>query len=246
MAQSIEFHVSTNDGSQFIFPIAPEKVSITLEGRTIPYTALRTGTYPIPAGRQPEMIEFTAIFPGRGRTDLYNVAQKGAFPEAVTGWVDPQNYIHVFETALNADQMQVYLLCADLGVAAWYRVESTRQDFDETFAFGDVSYTLRFSERRVPTVSATTATGNPISASPSDFAPTSAGLVPGQDIIQPPAPNSDGLPHSGQTYTMQSGDTLSGISVRAYGDDSHASAIASANGITDPSTILPGQALSLP
>ncbi|MGH9754369.1 MAG: LysM peptidoglycan-binding domain-containing protein [Blastocatellia bacterium] len=51
---------------------------------------------------------------------------------------------------------------------------------------------------------------------------------------------------SGLTYTVKSGDTLSHIAKRFYGDANHYHQIASANGIANPDQIDVGQELKLP
>jgi nucleoid-associated protein YgaU len=51
---------------------------------------------------------------------------------------------------------------------------------------------------------------------------------------------------SGLTYTVKSGDTLSHIAKRFYGDANHYHQIAAANGISNPDRINVGQVLKLP
>jgi nucleoid-associated protein YgaU len=51
---------------------------------------------------------------------------------------------------------------------------------------------------------------------------------------------------SGLTYTVKSGDTLSKIARRFYGDANHYHQIAAANGIANPDRIDVGQVLKLP
>jgi len=51
---------------------------------------------------------------------------------------------------------------------------------------------------------------------------------------------------SGLTYTVKSGDTLSHIAKRFYGDTNHYHQIAAANGIANPDQIDVGQELKLP
>ena len=51
---------------------------------------------------------------------------------------------------------------------------------------------------------------------------------------------------SGMTYTVVSGDTLSKIAKRFYGEANHYHQIASANGIANPDLIKVGQELKLP
>lgn len=58
------------------------------------------------------------------------------------------------------------------------------------------------------------------------------------------------LPIPGQSYTVQSGDTLSSIAARAYGDDTLWPKIKAANQSTlksaDPDTIFPGEIINIP
>lgn len=51
---------------------------------------------------------------------------------------------------------------------------------------------------------------------------------------------------SGSTYTVVSGDTLSKIAKRFYGDANHYHAIAEASGISNPDHIEVGQEVTLP
>jgi nucleoid-associated protein YgaU len=51
---------------------------------------------------------------------------------------------------------------------------------------------------------------------------------------------------AGLTYTVKSGDTLSKIAKRFYGDVNHYQQIAAANGIPNPDLIKVGQELKLP
>lgn len=51
---------------------------------------------------------------------------------------------------------------------------------------------------------------------------------------------------SGLTYTVVSGDTLSKIAKRFYGDAGHYNAIAKASGIDNPDKINVGQVITLP
>ena len=50
----------------------------------------------------------------------------------------------------------------------------------------------------------------------------------------------------GSNYTVQQGDTLYSIAQQAYGDGNQWPIIASANNISDPNHILPGQVLYIP
>ncbi len=50
----------------------------------------------------------------------------------------------------------------------------------------------------------------------------------------------------GSNYTVQQGDTLSGIAQQAYGDGNQYQVIANANHITDPNLIYAGQVLFIP
>ncbi|MFG6358175.1 MAG: LysM peptidoglycan-binding domain-containing protein [Acetatifactor sp.] len=48
------------------------------------------------------------------------------------------------------------------------------------------------------------------------------------------------------SYVIQPGDTLTGISIRQYGNDSHVQAICELNGIANPDNIQTGQKILLP
>ncbi|WP_454561307.1 LysM peptidoglycan-binding domain-containing protein [Mycobacterium haemophilum] len=61
------------------------------------------------------------------------------------------------------------------------------------------------------------------------------------DAISEPAPKP-----AARTYTVVSGDTLSAIAERFYGDGSKYGVIADANGVPNPDLIYPGQVLTIP
>jgi nucleoid-associated protein YgaU len=53
-------------------------------------------------------------------------------------------------------------------------------------------------------------------------------------------------PPAVKTYTVVSGDTLSAISERFYGDGNRYQQIADASGVSNPDLIHPGQGLTIP
>ena len=61
-----------------------------------------------------------------------------------------------------------------------------------------------------------------------------------------PSPSPSGSAVAPKTYVVQSGDTLYGIAMSLGLGDNGAQELATLNGITDPSTIRPGQVLKLP
>ena len=77
-------------------------------------------------------------------------------------------------------------------------------------------------------------------ATPTVIAKVSPTTQPSQQV---PA---TGAEISGSTYTVQRGDTLWDISVRAYGDGYHWTQIAQLNNLADPNLIFSGNKLQLP
>lgn len=69
-----------------------------------------------------------------------------------------------------------------------------------------------------------------------------APVAPPAEQPKPPAENTP----SQTTYTVKSGDTLSGIATKFYGDSSKWTLIAQANGIKDPTKLKIGQVLQIP
>lgn len=75
---------------------------------------------------------------------------------------------------------------------------------------------------------------------------------PQQPTNESPAPaespdaNASQAPPGTKTYEVQPGDTLRGIAEHFYKDASLDDLIATANGITDPASIRPGQVLTIP
>ena len=68
------------------------------------------------------------------------------------------------------------------------------------------------------------------------------------DIVADIKVTGGGAPaaQAGKTYTVQSGDTLSKIAKRFYGDANHYHQIAKASGIDNPDRIDVGQEVTLP
>jgi nucleoid-associated protein YgaU len=80
-------------------------------------------------------------------------------------------------------------------------------------------------------------------------APPAPDPAPAADEQPAPAPESAPAPApepAVRTYTVVSGDTLSAIAQRFYGDGSEYQQIADANGIANPDLIHPGQVLTIP
>lgn len=131
-------------------------------------------------------------------------------------------------------------------------------------ALSDISRTLESQEAEEalaetenvdagPTAAEPTA-AEPTATEPAATEPTAAEEQPAEEAEQeepqeePPqeaqeAAAEDAIP---ETYTVQKGDTLLGISRRIYGRDDQIDAICSLNGIDDSDRILAGQKLLLP
>jgi LysM repeat protein len=78
-----------------------------------------------------------------------------------------------------------------------------------------------------------------------DVAPEPAATPQAAPEPTPQAAPAPAAP-AAQTYTVVSGDTLSAISKRFYGDANQYMRIAQANGIPNPDRIFPGQQLTIP
>ncbi|MDQ3205501.1 MAG: LysM and BON domain-containing protein [Pseudomonadota bacterium] len=101
---------------------------------------------------------------------------------------------------------------------------------------GNVDGIARVDDRlRVGAASATTSPG------PGASSPAAAGVAHS-------SPGSAGGAWNSRTYTVESGDTLSGIAKQLYGDASKYPAIFEANKpmLKDPDEIYPGQVLRIP
>lgn len=77
-------------------------------------------------------------------------------------------------------------------------------------------------------------------ASPSESA------APSPSPSESPSPSPSGSPVAAKTYVVQAGDTLYGIAMTLGLGPNGVQELATLNGITDPSTIRPGQVLKLP
>ena len=82
-------------------------------------------------------------------------------------------------------------------------------------------------------------------ASSGSSSPGSPGTPPGGSAPQPNQPPGGTNNACGSSYTVQSGDTLSNVALRCYGDANKWSCICSANGLSDCDVIYPGQILTL-
>lgn len=76
---------------------------------------------------------------------------------------------------------------------------------------------------------------------PATASPAAGGGGGGGEATDP-----EGETEGGQTYTVESGDTLASIAAEFYGDASLDDFLAEANGITDPESLAVGQELVIP
>ena len=76
--------------------------------------------------------------------------------------------------------------------------------------------------------------------------PPPASASPGAAGAEEDATDPTGETEGGQTYVVQSGDTLASIAAEYYGDASLDDFLAEANGITDPESLAVGQRLVIP
>lgn len=76
--------------------------------------------------------------------------------------------------------------------------------------------------------------------------PTSASPATGGGGGEDAATDPEGETEGGETYTVQSGDTLASIAAEFYGDASLDDYLAEVNGITDPESLAVGQELTIP
>ncbi|MDT5181868.1 MAG: hypothetical protein QOI29_26 [Mycobacterium sp.] len=102
-----------------------------------------------------------------------------------------------------------------------------------------------------PAWSSKTETADPPPPAPEDEAPEVAPAAeeapaPAPEPEVEPAPPPPPPPPAPRTYTVVSGDTLSAISERFYGDGSKYQVIADASGVSNPDLIHPGQVLTIP
>jgi nucleoid-associated protein YgaU len=73
-----------------------------------------------------------------------------------------------------------------------------------------------------------------------------AEALPQDTAPAPDEPDEEPARPPGDTYVVQSGDTLQSIATQFYEDASLAHVIAEANGLTDPSLLTPGSELIIP
>lgn len=110
-------------------------------------------------------------------------------------------------------------------------------DFDEVVAERD-DLEAQVSDLESDLAAALEPTPPPASASPA------AGGGGGEDAGE--ATDPEGETEGGETYTVESGDTLASIAEEFYGDASLDDYLAEANGITDPESLAVGQQLTIP
>lgn len=113
-----------------------------------------------------------------------------------------------------------------------------QSDYDEVVAERD-DLEAQVSDLESDLAAALEPTPPPASASP---AAGGGGGTAGEDEATDPEGETEG----GQTYTVQSGDTLASIAAEFYGDASYDDFLAEVNGITDPESLAVGQELTIP
>ena len=159
-----------------------------------------------------------------GHPTLDNVSLASFFPAqaysfAVAPWTDPWELVEKFKAWADT-QTVVRLIVTGTGVNIPVLIETIR--YGERDGSNDVYYTLALSEYRYVAVGSS----------------RSVSTKATRTVTTPPA--------TPQTYTVASGDTLSAIARKFYGDSSEYQKIASANGISNPNVIRVGAVLTLP
>lgn len=86
------------------------------------------------------------------------------------------------------------------------------------------------------------ATAQQPTPTPATASPATGGAAEGEDEATDPEGETEG----GETYIVESGDTLASIAAEKYGDASLDDFLAEANGITDPESLAVGQELIIP
>ncbi|MDQ4125329.1 MAG: LysM peptidoglycan-binding domain-containing protein [Actinomycetota bacterium] len=109
-------------------------------------------------------------------------------------------------------------------------------DYDEVVAERD-DLEAQVSDLESDLAAALEPTPPPASASPA---------TGGGGETEDEATDPEGETEGGETYTVQSGDTLASIAAEFYGDASLDDYLAEVNGITDPESLAVGQELTIP
>jgi LysM repeat protein len=264
--------ISTALGQSITFQLNPVDLHVTSRADEGDFRSLRGGHFNSFLGPYPERITMhveapaqRGSFPGT-YTDAdrpqkgYTPAEKGWVipygpPEyTVDAWHDPQDYIHPLQQVINEARGRVFINFPDCDIFNWYLVVGI--DEHHQGGYGDLGIDYEFVlSRPVPLLQQADANQQG-AAAPSDSAPPPPPEVTTNSGALTPVP--DGTPQPGQQYTVQDGDTLSGIAERAYGDPQRWVDIYNNNqdalrqsddlavGPPDPSMVVIGAVLDIP
>jgi LysM repeat protein len=141
------------------------------------------------------------------------------YPFALTELVDPYELVNRFKAWADAQTICRWIVTGtDINIPVL--IESIR--YGERDGSNDVYFTLTLSEYRYVSVS------------------------PSRSVSTKKTRTVSTAPATPKTYTVVSGDTLRNIARHFYGDSSKYTAIATANGISNPNVIRVGTVLTIP
>jgi hypothetical protein len=265
--------IETALGVKYTFQLNPLQVQITLQAEEGDWRSLRGGHYNGLIGPYPERITMRVdcpalrgSFPNSFKQDL--VQSPDADPNAENGinpdgtpvatvatlvpdhWMDPQEYIHPLQNAIRQARGRVFITMPECDIYNWYLCVSITETHQG--GYGDLGLDLEFAEERriqlltqadLSTQSSGDGSEDPPKSDETDtHTDPNTGAAVGGDV-------NDGTPQPGQTYTIQSGDTLSSIAQRAYDDPDKYVDIYNANTDVldpDPSKVTAGTQIQIP
>lgn len=219
MSYSVYFKYGSK---KYKLPVNPEEIKRTRNLNVETYQVLGTGQVSIPSYCELEEYSFEAEFPSQD----YHYVEPGARADA-------DYYEKMFRKAQKNKKPIRFIasndITDDISVRVLVKSVESREKAGEE---GDkyISLTLlehKGSSKRYVAVQTSTAT------------------IKQEDVPAADAPENPAVTDN-KSHTVQSGDTLWGISKKYYGNGGQYQKIASANGIANPNVIRVGQVLSIP
>lgn len=121
--------------TSLVFPVNPEELRVGLEAKTITFSSIKLGDVDIPQGRMPMKFAWSGLLPGEGQVVPYRHSDvtPDELIEQLTSWNDEES-----------KELRLIITGTKWNIAVFLN------NFEAIPAggYGDVSYTISFSERR--------------------------------------------------------------------------------------------------
>lgn len=235
-------YIELPNGTKYELPVIPAEIVVSDGGEYARTYTLGLGETVFPGYRKPQRIRFTSFFPYDYDPTYVNIPP--------SKMLHPIDWADVFTHLLNGTKVngrpdiirfQMIEEYANSVWATWIDNTYSVEDFDKEHRVNELTdqwYTLELVQARTASIRLT----GEVQPLPSSFVKAVGGPKTEPATDRPP-------PAQGNVYTVQSGDTLSGIAKTKLGDYGLWRSIYEMNKATigsNPDLIFPGQQLTLP